>query len=179
DGGVTRWSSPRRRAGGEVPAVAPGARVASLDRQAEAAETAFADLAQVLGLPARAEVEVRRTPIVRFDAVGPDGEFEGTYDPRRGRFEFESGEGGGASQAARDLLLRLHKTHGYDAGFGARTLWAIVVDLMGGAMIAWGLSGLLMWWQLVRTRGTGLACLALSLAAAAALGVAMAASIAQ
>ena len=44
---------------------------------------------------------------------------------------------------------------------------------MAFAMAFWGVSGLLMWWQLKATRRTGAVVLALSAAAAAALAVAM------
>jgi len=55
----------------------------------------------------------------------------------------------------RSKLLRLHVLHGDPGYTGARWLWARIVDVMGVAMILWGLTGLVMWWTLRPTRRTG------------------------
>jgi hypothetical protein len=43
----------------------------------------------------------------------------------------------------------------YPGQVSARWLWAILVDLMGAALMFWGLTGLLMWWQIKKLRRVG------------------------
>lgn len=78
----------------------------------------------------------------------------------------------------RQYLLRLHTAHGYPGEANARWGWAIVVDVMAGVLVFWGLSGLMMWWQVKATRIAGAVVLLLSATAATALGFAMYAAIA-
>ena len=58
--------------------------------------------------------------------------------------------------SVRSFLLRLHTAHGYGIQTNARWFWAIAVDLMFASMCFWGLSGVVMWWQIKRTRRLGL-----------------------
>ena len=62
----------------------------------------------------------------------------------------------------RRFLLRLHLAHGYPAGGGARWWWAVIVDAMAFVLVFWGISGLLMWWQIKATRKLGVLALILS-----------------
>ncbi len=84
-----------------------------------------------------------------------------------------------ASQASppdltwRQYLLRLHLTHGYPESTSAKFGWAIIVDAMAFIMIFWGLSGLVMWWQIKATRRIGFIVLGLSFGVAAMLAVSM------
>ncbi|WP_165073122.1 PepSY domain-containing protein [Paludisphaera rhizosphaerae] len=81
-----------------------------------------------------------------------------------------------ASQAeltTRRFLLRLHTIHGYPSEFGQRWIWALIVDCMAFLMVFWGLSGIIMWWQIKRTRRIGAIALSLSTAAAVWIGVGM------
>ena len=72
--------------------------------------------------------------------------------------EVESAEVG---TPMRSKLLRLHVMHG-DPGYkGVRWLWIRIVDVMGAAMILWGLTGLIMWWTIRPTRRVGAIALAL------------------
>lgn len=66
---------------------------------------------------------------------------------------------------ANAFLERFHRRRGYATGYALDTAWAVTVDLVIVAMVAWALSGLWMWWEMRVTRGTGL------LAAAAGIGV--------
>lgn len=54
------------------------------------------------------------------------------------------------------LVGRLHKTHHYPDRIGARWAWTAVADATGIMMVFWGLSGLVMWWQLKPTRLAGM-----------------------
>lgn len=60
-----------------------------------------------------------------------------------------SGEDG---MMGREFFMRLHTTHGFPIQWNARRLWIVLSDLMGIAMVSWALTGLLMWWQIKRTR---------------------------
>lgn len=75
--------------------------------------------------------------------------------------------------SARRFLLRLHTAHGYPGEPNARWVWAVVVDVMAGVMVFWGVSGLLMWWQVKSTRWVGLVILLLSAVAATWVGIGM------
>jgi hypothetical protein len=66
----------------------------------------------------------------------------------------------------RRFLTRLHLTHGYTGEVGPRIYWAILVDIMSGVLIFWGVSGLFMWWQIKATRVWGLATIVLAIALA-------------
>ncbi|MCA9059577.1 MAG: hypothetical protein KDA85_13815 [Planctomycetaceae bacterium] len=68
------------------------------------------------------------------------------------------------SPPLRNFLTALHKTHGYPADEGQPGFWwAVCVDAMAAFMIFWAGSGILMWWQIRRTRIVGTAILLLSL----------------
>ena len=62
----------------------------------------------------------------------------------------------------RRFLLRLHTAHGYPSEINARWFWAIIVDVMAVCMIGWGITGLLMWWQMKNVRVVGAVVLVLS-----------------
>ena len=73
----------------------------------------------------------------------------------------------------RSFLLRLHMAHGYGVQANARWFWAIAVDLMFASMCFWGISGIVMWWQIKRTRKIGLALLIVSAVVATYLAIGM------
>lgn len=75
----------------------------------------------------------------------------------------------------RRFLTQLHMSHGY-AGSGTRWFWALVVDAMFASMVFWGLSGMLMWWQLKAVRIAGLCVIVSSLVLAVVLAIGMHAS---
>jgi len=60
-------------------------------------------------------------------------------------------------------VTRLHKTHHYPDRVGMRFFWVLLADTLALTMVFWGVSGLIMWWQLKPTRVLGV--LAVSLAA--------------
>ena len=55
----------------------------------------------------------------------------------------------------KSFLQRMHLSRTYSPHFNTRTFWAIIVDGMVISMVFWGLSGLIMWWQIKRTRLLG------------------------
>jgi hypothetical protein len=73
----------------------------------------------------------------------------------------------------RQYLLRLHTSHHFPHAIGARWFWAVAVDVMFGAMVFWGLSGLFMWWQIKSVRWIGLGTVVLGAVIALGMGIAM------
>jgi hypothetical protein len=71
------------------------------------------------------------------------------------------------------FLTRMHLASGYPSEVNLRWWWAGIVDAMAGIMVFWGFSGLLMWWQIKRTRRLGIIVLILSLVVAIWVGVGM------
>ncbi|MCR9201331.1 MAG: PepSY domain-containing protein [Planctomycetaceae bacterium] len=55
----------------------------------------------------------------------------------------------------RSLFLRLHTTHGQPPHWNGRMIWSLFADIMAAAMVLWGISGVVMWWQIKRTRVLG------------------------
>jgi hypothetical protein len=130
------------------------------------------------GFPA-GDVTVTSVPDVQFPVLADGRTWTATYNPMTGAV------GGTAADAKpetelgwRRFLLRLHTAHGYPGEPNARWFWAVIVDVMAFVMCFWGVSGLLMWWQLKATRKLGLVILVLSAIAATALGFAMHAAMA-
>lgn len=73
----------------------------------------------------------------------------------------------------RRFLTRMHTTHGYPLDRNARWVWAIVVDVMSGVLVFLGISGLVMWWQIKRTRPWGSVALVVSIVFAIGLRASM------
>lgn len=108
------------------------------------------ELSRARGLPFDS-FAVRRTPRVRFD-VRSEGKTYACELGLDGEIEISS-----ISELAtlRSRLLRLHLQHG-DPGYGgAFSLWYMLVDIMGIAMVTWGVSGIVMWWGIRPTRRPG------------------------
>ena len=62
---------------------------------------------------------------------------------------------GQPGMTARGFLMRLHTTHGQSPSWTARMVWVVFADVMAIAMVSWGVTGLLMWWQIKRVRVIG------------------------
>jgi len=63
--------------------------------------------------------------------------------------------GGDSQMSARRFFLRLHTSHGQPPHWNARMIWSVLLDAMAIAMVTWSITGLIMWWQLKRTRIIG------------------------
>lgn len=114
-------------------------------------------------------------PEISFPVRVGEAEWIATYNPLIGSVSGRKSDGAAAPSEMtwRRFLLRLHTAHGYPSSGGVRWYWAVIVDVMAAIMCFWGLSGILMWWQIKSTRLVGTATLALGLVAAAGLGVGM------
>ncbi|MEQ9408076.1 MAG: PepSY domain-containing protein [Fuerstiella sp.] len=76
---------------------------------------------------------------------------------------------GDHDMSLRGFLLRLHTSHGSPPHWNGRAFWSLLVDVMAIAMVTWGLTGLVMWWQVKRTRLIGSVVIVLSLTCGVAL----------
>jgi hypothetical protein len=75
--------------------------------------------------------------------------------------------------STRLFLTRLRLSFAYPSRVDARWFWAIAVDAMFVAMVFWGVSGLLMWWQIKKLRAWGTLVLIASILIATAMAVEM------
>jgi hypothetical protein len=73
----------------------------------------------------------------------------------------------------KSFLQRLHLARMYSPDFDIRWVWALLVDAMFVSMVFWGLSGLMMWWQVKRTRVLGAGVLVASIVFTAVLAIGM------
>lgn len=71
------------------------------------------------------------------------------------------------SLGAAQVLAAMHTTHHFPLRFGPLFLWALFEDLLGVTMMIWAVTGLVMWWQMKRTRLIGGLVLSLAIGAAA------------
>ncbi|MBI1346530.1 hypothetical protein GC163_09605 [bacterium] len=96
------------------------------------------------------------------------------YNSLKGTVTGKTVETSGTPISWRRFMTRLHTAHGYPfTSFAAKWFWAIVVDVMAWIMIYWGVSGLLMWWQIKATRRLGFVMLSLSAVAAISMAIGM------
>lgn len=125
------------------------------------------------GFPA-GEVTVTSVPELVFPVQADGKTWTASFNPMTGAVSGAPADVKPETELGwRRFLLRLHTAHGYPGETNARWFWAVIVDVMAGVMCFWGLSGLLMWWQIKATRKAGAVTLVLSAIAATALGVAM------
>jgi hypothetical protein len=91
-----------------------------------------------------------------------------SYDTREGTL---SGRRSDAfpSLGVAQILASMHTTHHFPLRIGALWFWALFEDLLGLTMVIWSLSGLVMWWQIRRTRLAGMLSIAAALAIAGAV----------
>ncbi len=115
------------------------------------------------------EVTVTSVPEVAFPVEADGQVWTATYNPMTGAVSGKQPEAK-PELSTRSYLLRLHVASGYPGEANARWFWAVIVDAMAAALCLWGLSGLVMWWQLKATRRWGLVVVVLSGVAAATLG---------
>lgn len=117
-------------------------------------------------------LNLRSVPKLRFHARADGREWISDYDALSGAVSTRDAEVA-VKPDWRRFLLRLHVAHGYPIDGGVRWIWAVVVDVMAAVMVFWGLSGIVMWWQIKSTRRWGTVAMAISLAMAVTLGVGM------
>ena len=117
-------------------------------------------------------VRLRQAPRLAFEMDADGARWRVSYDLER-RSVSATPTDRSEPISARSFMLRLHAAHGYPSRAGARTAWAVIVDVVSVVMLLWALSGILMWIQMKNVRWTGALALGAGLASAAALGWAM------
>ena len=118
------------------------------------------------------EVTVTSVPDLLFPVEADGTTWTAAYHPLTGGVSGAPAEPPPAL-GWRSFVLKLHAAHGYPGEPNARWGWAVLADVTAAALVLWGLSGLAMWWQLKATRVAGAVVLAVSAAAATAMGFAM------
>lgn len=137
------------------------------------AQAAIPDLLKALDLePGEAEVG-RFAPRLVFSASVDGQPCRVQFDTQNGRLQVEAADRASPTMDPKLFSQRLHMARGYSPTWGVRTLWAVSVDAMFLSMVFWGCSGILMWWQIKRTRRVGAVVLLASLLCAVWLVVGM------
>jgi hypothetical protein len=101
------------------------------------------------------------------------------YNLQTGAIAARPANGPGDRLSTRRFLTGMHLAFTYPSHVDIRWFWAVAVDSMFVAMLFWGLSGLLMWWQMKKLRLWGIVTLILSAATATVLAVGMHAALAS
>ncbi len=166
-GGGPRAEADRPRANGLV---------ADGEPMAARIQASITTVLERIGFPS-GSVTVTSIPDLVFPLKVDGTTWTATYNPLTGSVGGAPAEAH-AGMGWRQFVLRLHTAHGYPGDPNARWWWAVVVDVMAAVMVFWGLSGLLMWWQIKATRWVGAVVLVLSAVAATAMGFAMYAAMA-
>ena len=118
-----------------------------------------------------------RAPDLMFDVRDGDDLWRVEYSPLSGELSAERIADRPAAPTTRSFLLRLHTQHAYPGAVTTRWLWAVLVDVMGGALVLWALTGLLMWWQIKKLRRVGGAVILAGVGSMALLGWSLYASL--
>jgi len=118
-------------------------------------------------------VTVRNPPDAVFIAESQGKLWRVTYNLQSGVVTGRPYETSNEQLSTRRFLTGLHLARGYPSGWDARWVWALVVDGMFATMVFWGVSGLLMWWQMKSTRRWGMLVLLASAVVAITLATGM------
>lgn len=147
-------------------------RLSQADTLADQLQSSVPQLQKALGLSGRPPV-ITSVPDLLF-VVESDGQlWRAAFNSLKGTLTAKPLEAA-APLPWRNFLLRMHTTHVYPFSRGStKWLWVLGADVMALVLIYWGISGLLMWWQIKSTRRWGLAVLAVSAVAATLLAVGM------
>ncbi|MFO1007366.1 MAG: PepSY domain-containing protein [Planctomycetaceae bacterium] len=123
------------------------------------------------GIPS-AEVTLTTAPDIRFPMDVDGKTWTATFNPLTTAVTGVNGQRG-TNLTLRTFLLRMHLTRGYPSEINLKWGWAIGVDGIALALCFWGISGILMWWQIKSTRRAGLVVLVVSSILATMLTVGM------
>ena len=97
----------------------------------------------------------RSSPQLLFQVRGRDGRlWNATCNLLNGRLDGRATKTG-AGLDLRSAITRLHQLHHYPDNLGARWLWTLAADATGLMLVFWGVSGVIMWWQIKPTRLVG------------------------
>jgi hypothetical protein len=116
---------------------------------------------------------LRNPPELICTVARRDRRWRIAYNIQNGAISAAPTDDPGDRLSTRRFLTGLHLAFTYPGRVDARWFWAIAVDAMFVAMVFWGTSGVVMWWQMKKLRGWGLATLILSGTIATLLAVGM------
>ncbi|MHC4876363.1 MAG: hypothetical protein ACYTGL_07680 [Planctomycetota bacterium] len=125
-----------------------------------------------LNLPSGEALTGRRAPSLRFSAEVDGVPSVVTYNLGTGTVTALR-EDSKPDMELKSFLQRMHLSRMYSPHQNTKWFWALQVDAMFVAMVFWGGSGILMWWQIKRTRLPGCGFLIASIVSAALLTVGM------
>jgi len=164
----------QERGGGEAPAPFAARKVQLEQPATDRVEAGLPLVLARVGLADASVTETRLAP-VSFLMEGDGQLWQVSYNLQSGSVsgKVANRPPPAVEMSTRQFLLRLHLAHGYPSEVNARWIWAIVVDVMAGVMVFWGLTGLVMWWQIKATRWFGAIVLIGSVVAAVWVGVGM------
>ncbi|MCZ2342803.1 MAG: hypothetical protein LC104_13590 [Bacteroidales bacterium] len=117
------------------------------------------------GFPQAVESVVTSVPDLIFHMQDQEGQiWRVNFNAKNGTVAGTLAEQKPATEplSLRRFLLRLHLIHGYPSEGGAKWWWAVIVDVMSFVMVFWGISGMMMWWQIKATRWIGIPIIILS-----------------
>lgn len=130
------------------------------DSLVERLKKALPTMLERKGIPA-AEITLIIAPDIRLP-IDVDGEdWTATFNPLTTAVAGVKGPKL-SNLTLRTFLLQMHLTRGYPGQMNLKWGWAIGVDSIAMALCFWGVSGILMWWQIKSTRRVGLAVLVAS-----------------
>jgi hypothetical protein len=129
-------------------------KVTVASRPYELAQQSVPDVLESAGIEASNSPQPLGWCKLNFLAVVDGTPARVTYVLRDGHVDVTEYEGK-SGMSTRAFLLRLHTSHGQPPHWNARMVWSLFVDVMAIAMVTWGLTGLVMWWQMKRTRLVG------------------------
>jgi hypothetical protein len=118
-------------------------------------------------------VTIRNPPDLIFDIEAEGRRWRAAYNLQTERVSVRPADDQASQLSNRRFLTGLHLAFGYPSNTGARWVWALIVDVMAAAMLTWGCSGLLMWWQMKSLRRVGLVVVAISLIGSTMLAMGM------
>ena len=128
----------------------------------EIAQEAIPKVLDELGLESGEAFTGRRSPSLEFAAIADGVPCIVTWNLGSGGITSVR-EDSRPQMEAKSFLQRLHLARHYSPGWDVRWVWALIVDVMFVSMVFWGVSGLMMWWQVKRTRVLGGGVLAASI----------------
>ena len=146
----------------------PRTHVELPDHTTKAVEGKLEGLLESQGMPALSALRAHpklapQLRLVARDAAGISWNL--SYDARTGEVSGRRSDSF-PSLGMSQLLGMLHTTHHFPLRVGALWFWALFEDLLGLSMVLWAVTGMIMWWQVKRTRLWGAASLVAALALA-------------
>jgi hypothetical protein len=118
-------------------------------------------------------VTVRNPPDLAFDIEAEGRRWRTAYNLQTERITARPGDDEAGQISTRRFLTAMHLAFGYPSSPGTRWARAVLVDSMAAAMVIWGCSGLVTWWQMKSLRRYGLLAIAVSLLVSVMLAIGM------